>query len=368
MAYAVDNKMTSADLKIMQGWSLERKVRVTQLRIQEALLQWDGNAIVNFSGGKDSSVLLDLARRVEPSIKAVFVNTGLEYPEVVDFVNTFDNVDIIEPRLCGDKCIGDKCKTKCYGRIVKEVGWNFPSKDVALTIEYARKGSKWALDKLNGVSKDGTPSKYRQRYRKWGYLMDAPFLISNKCCGLLKEELLDRYHRKSGRIITLETPIIKKRRRKKNGIKVTEKVEVYKEFQPSLPIVATMASESKRRRDAWLRTGCNAFDIKRPISKVMSFWTEQDILRYIKLLNLPIASCYGDIVQGMDGILRTTGESRTGCYLCPVGCHLDKENKYIRLQQYHPELWEYGVEIGITDVLDYIGVNYKVPRKNKKLF
>lgn len=71
-------KYTRSDLKIMQGWSLERKIQVTQVRIMEWYLKNNGRVFVSFSGGKDSTVLLDLARRVYADIPAIFVDTGLE--------------------------------------------------------------------------------------------------------------------------------------------------------------------------------------------------------------------------------------------------------------------------------------------------
>lgn len=42
---------------------------------------------VSWSGGKDSTVLLDLCRKIYPNILAVFCNTGNEYPDIVRFVN-----------------------------------------------------------------------------------------------------------------------------------------------------------------------------------------------------------------------------------------------------------------------------------------
>jgi len=39
-----------------------------------------------FSGGKDSTLVLDLARRADPGVPVVFFDSGLEYPETVEFV------------------------------------------------------------------------------------------------------------------------------------------------------------------------------------------------------------------------------------------------------------------------------------------
>lgn len=50
-------------------------------------------------------------------MKAVFVDTGLEYPEIRDFVKTFDNVDWLKPKLNFRKTI-DKYG---YPLISKEV-------------------------------------------------------------------------------------------------------------------------------------------------------------------------------------------------------------------------------------------------------
>ena len=76
----------------MQGWSLEEKIKVSQMKILEWYRAYNGQVFTSFSGGKDSTVLLDLARQVCPDIPAVYVDTGLEYPELRDFVKTKDNV------------------------------------------------------------------------------------------------------------------------------------------------------------------------------------------------------------------------------------------------------------------------------------
>lgn len=116
-----------------------------------------------------------------------------------------------------------------------------------------------------------------------------------------------------------------------------------------------MAEESALRETAWLLNGCNAFNGKRPISQPISFWTEQDILRYIQRYNIPYASIYGEIVPEDDQIrfeqteykLKTTGCSRTGCIFCAFGAHLDKgETRFQRLKKTHPKQYDYCLSGG----------------------
>ncbi len=306
-----EQRHTAEDLKTMQAWPLSRKIQVTQTRIMEWHMRFGGKVSVSISGGKDSAVLLDLARRCYPDIEAVYVNTGLDFPEVRRFAMETANVTVLQPKMRFDE-------------VVREYGWCFPSKDVAHTIYYARKGSGWALARLKGVNADGTPSRWREtHYKKWAFLLDAPFKISANCCGIMKEAPLGRYRKETGK----------------------------------QPIVGTMAAESERRRQAWLQTGCNNFDSKQPVSKPLSFWTNQDVLRYIRDFHIPIAPVYGEIVEDDKGRLSTTGEQRTGCVFCPVGCHRDKVNRFQRMADSHPKLHEYCMDaLGLGAFLDYIGV------------
>ena len=96
---------TKGDLQQMQSLPLSVKILMTKRRIREWYDYWDGQVYVSFSGGKDSTVLLHLAREVYPDIEAVFVNTGLEYPEIQSFVKTFDNVTILRPKMRFDEVI-----------------------------------------------------------------------------------------------------------------------------------------------------------------------------------------------------------------------------------------------------------------------
>lgn len=217
-------------------------------------------------------------------------------------------------------------------------------------------------DNQNPVARN-VPSENKSQFslEKYKFLLEAPFDISNRCCNVMKKQPAHDYHRKTGRN----------------------------------PIIATMASESKLRTQKWLQNGCNGFDLEIPTSNPMSFWTEQDVLAYIRLygkdmvrrkieqssvymrygdryvsrktgatiqnpeIDKAICSVYGDVVTedercgqlnfsdvmdvgefelGMP-TLSTTGCQRTGCVLCGFGCHLEKSGngRFELLKETHPK-------------------------------
>lgn len=318
-----ENKYTVEDLRIMQSWSLQRKIQVTQTRIIEWYQKNDGKVYVSFSGGKDSTVLLDLARRIYPDIPAVFIDTGLEYPELREFVKTIPNVTWLKPEMN-------------FRKVIEKYGYPVISKEVSKRVYWGRKYinengrvGEWAYNSLTQpiFTKDGKRSPYDKH--KYEFLLNAPFNISDQCCKVMKKDTGHKYAKQTAR----------------------------------KPILATMTCESQQRRIAWLHNGCNAFDSKNPKSQPMSFWTEQDVLEYISLTGIPYAQVYGEIIKDKDGKYHTTKCDRTGCVFCGFGCHLEKEpNRFQRLKETHPKLWEYCMRdwdkggLGMKNVLEYIGV------------
>lgn len=90
--------MTIQELNTRQGWTLSQKIDHAVGTVEAFLSRTGKVPYVSFSGGKDSTVLLDIVRRfVDRDIKAVFCNTGNEYPEIVRFVRSTENVTIIRP-------------------------------------------------------------------------------------------------------------------------------------------------------------------------------------------------------------------------------------------------------------------------------
>ena len=121
------SKHTISDLYQMQSMPLNIKVRMTQNRIRSWVDEYGEDGVyVSFSGGKDSTVLLDIVRKMYPGIVAVFVDTGLEYPEIRDFVKTFDNVEWLKPK-------------KTFRQVIEEYGYPFISKEVSERVYGARR-------------------------------------------------------------------------------------------------------------------------------------------------------------------------------------------------------------------------------------
>ena len=183
-----------------------------------------------------------------------------------------------------------------FKQVIEKYGYPFISKEVSGTVGETRKycdrefpnnysrlqalnevyGKKrltvralQLLGKLPCKAHGELNGEYSKLYDKsrYAFLLDAPFEISNNCCNVMKKAPALTYDKDTGRV----------------------------------PITAQMADESMQRQTQWLQNGCNAFDLKYPISNPMSFWTENDVLRYIYQENIKICSVYGDIVPDYCG-------------------------------------------------------------------
>lgn len=308
-------------LKLRQSMLLEDKVRFSNKRINDWYEHFEGKVYVSFSGGKDSTVLLDLIRKQHPDVEAVFIDTGLEYPEIREFVKTKENITIIRPKLRFDE-------------VIKKYGYPVISKEISEVIEQSRlcltrDDGKYTyrLQKLFGTATDKKGNKSKYCCEKWKFLLNAPFKISNKCCNVMKKKPAHDYH------------------------KHTDKV----------PFVGTMACESRLREQQYLKQGCNGFKNKIPTSIPLAFWTEQDVLQYLFENEIEYCSVYGEIQKDSEGKFSTTGCQRTGCMFCGYGCHLEKyPNRFQKMAVTHPKQYEFCLKnLGMKDVLDFIGVETK---------
>lgn len=239
---------TYEDLKIMQQAPLTVKIQMTKQRIKEWIDEFGEDGVyVSFSGGKDSTVLKHIVDSMIKngdigSVPTIFINTGLEYPELQRFVREIkagkyecfnSDIEIIKPKMRFDE-------------VIKKYGYPIISKEVSSTVSGARKSIKkhvysHRLCKL-GVSRDEYGGLYDSGIynydeklkgsiflqRKWRYLLDVDFDISHYCCDVMKKKPVADYEKQTGR----------------------------------KPILGIMANESKSRYAKWLKQGCNAFNAK----------------------------------------------------------------------------------------------------------
>lgn len=301
------------DLEQMQSLPLEIKITMTKRRIREWYETFGGNVYVSFSGGKDSTVLLHIARQIYPEMPAVFCNTGLEYPEIREFAKTAQNVTEIRPKIN-------------FRQVILKYGYPVISKETAEKIYEVRHTRSEKLKRLRLYGEGHQQSKISE---KWKFLIDAPFEVSSVCCDVMKKSPFHRYEKETG----------------------------------NHAIIATMATESSLRKQSWQKYGCNAFEKSNPQSRPMSFWTEHDVLQYIKDYKIPYCSVYGNIFEDKCGNLCTTGCSRTGCMFCMFGVQQEKEpNRFQRMKETHTAIYNYCMKpieeggLGIAAVLDFIGV------------
>ena len=305
--------ITNEFLEQRQALPLQAKIIMTERRIREWYTHNEGLVYVAFSGGKDSTVLADLVKRLYPDVPLVFCDTGLEYPELREFARRKADI-VIKPAMT-------------FKAVIEKYGYPVIGKRQARMIRDLQNESDKNANVCNlhrtGYTRAG---KYCPTYKlpdKWAFMVDAPFKVSEQCCDVMKKKPFAVYEKETGR----------------------------------KPFIGTMVWESTLRRRQYLKDGCNAFNAKRPHSTPIAFWMEQDILQYLRENGLEYASVYGDIVK-QGGTLHLTGEQRTGCMFCMFGIQFDEcPNRFQRMKETHPKQYVYCMnKLGLRDVLNYMGI------------
>lgn len=275
--------MTAKELKERQGWTLDQKIDHSLGVIDQFYQRLNGQVYISFSGGKDSTVLLWLARKLYPNIKAVFCNTGNEYPDIVYFVRKMQsegaNIEIIYPKIKPQE-------------VMSTYGFPLVSKVSSMCVRHIRTTHSEKLKNYrlygDGDRKAGTLA------RKWHFLVNQKFDTSEMCCEVLKKRPFHIFEKNTG----LHS------------------------------IQGLMAGESKARTELYLRQGsCNVFSEERYKTKSLplSIWLEQDIWDCIEKYNIPIAEIY------------QKGANRTGCMFCGYGCQFKNDNRLQLVYDLYPK-------------------------------
>lgn len=226
----------SNNLAKLQALSLDDKILYSQVKIREFYIAMKGKVYVSFSGGKDSTVLLHLVRSIYPDVPAVFIDTGLEFPEIREHVKNTNNVTWLKPEMM-------------FKEVIKTKGYPVISKEVSHWVDLAQRGLPSGLKQLEIDARYGC--------KRYAYLKDAPFRVSRDCCDILKKRPAKKYAKETGRH----------------------------------PYIGMQASESLLRKEKFVTQGENRLD-KNPSSNPLMIWTEDDIWNYIHRFSLDYAKVY----------------------------------------------------------------------------
>jgi len=300
------------------NWTLDQKIFHLFEVIDVYYHKFNGNVYLNFSGGKDSTVLkyfIDKWTDLNgyPRIKNLFNNTTNEHKEILDFVKTFgDSVTWTRPRMT-------------FAQVIEKYGYPVVSKQTSRFISRYRNTKSEQMRQFykNGINKDGSQSAFKIA-KKWHFLLDAPFKTTDRCCDILKKEPIHKFEAET-------------------GLK---------------PITGVMAMESNQRKMKYIKDGgCNVFTKGKERCNPLSLFTEDNIWECIEKFGIEICPIYYD--QIIDGEL-VTGEKRTGCAYCGFGLHCEAKdnNRFTRLKKREPKRYvSMMTKMGYEKVLSYLNGN-----------
>jgi 3'-phosphoadenosine 5'-phosphosulfate sulfotransferase (PAPS reductase)/FAD synthetase len=294
--------MTYEELKYRQSWTLEQKIDHSVGVVSYFADKMEGNVYCSFSGGKDSTVMLDIIRRfIDKNILAVFCNTGNEYPEIVKFVRSTENVTVIRSEIM-------------IPQIIEKYGFPLISKEQS---QYIRQARHTHSEKLLNIRLHGGEKGIGKISEKWKFLIGAKFDVSEKCCDLMKKKPFKKFHRQTG----------------------------------LFPIIGTMAGESRLRLQRWLKSGCNSFESNMIASYPLSIWSETDIWEYIRKFKIPYCPVYD------------MGQKRTGCMFCGFGCQMKNDNRFYFLKENKPKIYNHFMQmknngVSYREALRFCGIDF----------
>lgn len=237
--------------------------------------------LLNYSGGRDSTVLSHLLLRTRHRLEHVFVNTRMEYSE------TYRQI-------------------KKWRKALADEGVNLTT-----LLPDLRPGEVWKTEGVPLWSKKYA-SKYRQWYRtgneahlrgipptivsQMRSLKERDIKVSDKCCDRLKKDPLKAYRKLTGSIGSL---------------------------------TGTRAQESQNRRLAYIQRGALYITKGHLVANPLVHWSREEIEGYLNKHD-----CWP--------ILPESGG--TGCVTCMFGCHLQDKHAMDRLKLDNPKMHQVAME------------------------
>lgn len=246
--------------------SLQDKIRLSYAIIEEYNNFTDGNLAVVMNYGLRSLCLLHLAKQVNKQIKAVYIDTGIDFPEWLKYIKKkVKHLDVIKPNIS-------------YNDLINKYGYTVVSHSISKRVEYYRNSKSPAAYKYLQPSESGF-------HTDWTFLIDEPFKITNKCCKELILKPMRAYAKKNNLIL-----LNPERKRTKTGY---------------------LSNRDKTTNTAYKKYYMNIYPI--------AFWTLQDSLRYKENKHIKVPDFYREIVNYFKiHCYQYPQNICNKCMLCPV--------------------------------------------------
>lgn len=300
------NVLTYKEYQERVDWPFTKKIDHS-LYIIDAFLAQYPNAIVSFSGGIDSTVLLHLVQMLKKDVRIVFMDTTNEFRDIIKFVKTIESVEILHP-------------TTSFTKVVQTYGFPLISKKVAYMLDVLKHPTESNANSrrlfLTGLNSKGERNPFYILPDKYRFLIDAPFNFTNKCCDLLKKKPF--------------SPLTK------NGV-----------------LVGTLATESDFRKAAYISTGC--INVAGRKAAPLSIWKKEEIWKFIRENHIPYCSVYDK------------GEASTGCAYCGFGLQFDPR-RFERLKKLEPKRYQVMMNLKNNGITYYEAIRYSQGRVLKGFF
>lgn len=200
--------------------------RIDKIKAVNIQLDLEHNSYLSFSGGKDSTVLHYLLDLALPNnrIPRVFINTGIEYNDIVNFVKDLASKD--------DRFIIINSGVNIK-KMLEKYGYPFKSKEHSVKIGAWQKGSrsKSIINYKDNV-KYGCPKLLKYQFND-----NFKLKLSDKCCYVLKKNIFHKFEIANKRPIAI-TSIRKEEGGHRANIKgcLTSKNDKIKKFHPLLVV------------------------------------------------------------------------------------------------------------------------------------
>ena len=231
-----DYCFTREQVHEMQSKLFEEKVLITQSKILQIINLTGGGIYVAFSGGKDSSVVLDITASIWKSVYpnkplvVAFANTKAEFSGMIDFIKSY--VKYIEKKH-GIKIDFHMTQPDIkFKEMFEQIGYPVASKEVAEYVRSIREKMIKLGITFDDIKEHLTPTIENAEYLRelgfsdyqvkrvcridknnkevntfvipyrWQPLLKAPFKVSGLCCSYLKKKPQKELSEKLGGVIS----------------------------------------------------------------------------------------------------------------------------------------------------------------------